>query len=105
MHAVLFRQWQQRVKGRDWFDLEWSIRRGIPLHLDHLAERARQSGHWPRAEVFSADTFQLLLAQRIESLDVAKARQDIKRFIEDPEPLAIWSRSYFSHLAQRIGLV
>ena len=26
MHAVLFRQWQQRVKGRDWFDLEWYVR-------------------------------------------------------------------------------
>ncbi|MCP9911749.1 nucleotidyl transferase AbiEii/AbiGii toxin family protein [Cyanobium sp. BA20m-p-22] len=47
MHAVLFRQWQQRVKGRDWFDLEWYVRCGIPLHLNHLAERARQSGHWP----------------------------------------------------------
>lgn len=105
MHAVLFRQWQQRVKGRDWFDLEWSIRRGILLHLDHLAERARQSGHWPRAEAFSADTFQLLLAQRIETLDVAKASLDIERFIVDPEPLAIWSRSYFNHLAHRIALV
>lgn len=36
---------QQRVKGRDWFDLEWYVRQGIPVHLDHLAERARQSGH------------------------------------------------------------
>jgi len=105
MHAVLFRQWQQRVKGRDWFDLEWYIRRGIPLHLDHLAERARQSGHWPRAEAFSGDTLQMLLAQRIETLDVAKARLDIERFIVDPEPLAIWSRSYFSQLAQRIQLI
>ena len=23
LHAVLFPQWQQRVKGTDWFDLEW----------------------------------------------------------------------------------
>ena len=37
MHAVLFRQWQQRVKGRDWFDLEWFVRQGIPLHLDLIA--------------------------------------------------------------------
>ena len=47
LHAVLFRQWQLRVKGRDWFDLEWTVWRGVGLHLDHLAERARQGGHWP----------------------------------------------------------
>ena len=65
MHAVRFRQWQQRVKGRDWFDLEWYLRSGIPLHLEQLAERARQSGHWPRDEAFNGDTLQMLLAQRI----------------------------------------
>jgi len=47
----------------------------------------------------------MLLAERILGLDVARARQDIERFIVAPEPLAIWSRSYFQQLAQRIQLV
>ena len=81
------------------------MRRGIPLHLEHLAERTRQSDHWPREQAFSAETMQMLLAQRIHHLDVAKARQDIERFIVDRQPLAIWSRSYFKELAQRIQLV
>jgi len=102
MHAVLFRQWQQRVKGRDWFDLEWYVRGGIPLHLDHLAERARQSGHWPLDQPFSASSLQVLLAERITRLDVANARLDIERFIAKPEPLAIWSQDYFQQLAQRV---
>ncbi len=102
MHAVLFRQWQQRVKGRDWFDLEWYVRGGIPLHLDHLAERARQSGHWPLDQPFSASSLQALLAERIGRLDVAKARLDIERFIAQPEALAIWSQDYFQQLAQRV---
>ena len=92
MHAVLFRQWQQRVKGRDWFDLEWYVRGGIPLHLDHLAARARQSGHWPLDQPFTAGSLQALLAERIGRLDVASARLDIERFIAQPEPLAIWSQ-------------
>lgn len=25
MYALLFRQWKNRVKGRDWFDMEWYI--------------------------------------------------------------------------------
>jgi len=105
MHAVLFRQWQQRVKGRDWFDLEWYVRGGIPLHLDHLAERARQSGHWPLDQPFSARSLQALLAERIGRLDVASARLDIERFIAQPEPLAIWSQDYFQQLAQRVAVL
>lgn len=105
MHAVLFRQWQQRVKGRDWFDLEWYVRRGIPLHLDHLAERARQSGHWPDDQPFTAATLQTLLAERIARLDVTNARVDIERFLQDPEPLALWSGEYFQQLGKRIQLV
>jgi predicted nucleotidyltransferase component of viral defense system len=104
VHAVLFRQWQQRVKGRDWFDLEWYVRQGIPLHLEHLAERARQSGHWPHDQPFTAATLQTLLTKRIARLDVASARVDIERFIADPETLAIWSTEYFQQLGSRIQL-
>jgi len=27
MHALLFRKWKTRVKGRDWYDLEWYIKK------------------------------------------------------------------------------
>ena len=30
MHALLFRKWQNNVKGRDWYDMEWYIKKGIP---------------------------------------------------------------------------
>jgi hypothetical protein len=105
MHAVLFRQWQQRVKGRDWFDLEWYVRRGIPLHLAHLGKRANQSGHWATDQAFSPQRLRGLLFERIDRLDVANARLDIERFITDPLQLEIWSQAYFKDLAQRIQLV
>lgn len=36
MHAVLYRGWKNRVKGRDWFDLLWYLQRKIPLNLRFL---------------------------------------------------------------------
>ncbi|MCS5704692.1 nucleotidyl transferase AbiEii/AbiGii toxin family protein [Synechococcus sp. FGCU-3] len=105
LHAMLFRQWQQRVKGRDWFDLEWTVRRGVGLHLNHLAERARQSGHWPADQPFTVETLQALLAERIHRLDVHSARLDIERFVADAAALEIWSPSYFHSLVQRIQVV
>jgi hypothetical protein len=35
MHALLFRNRVNRVKGRDWYDLEWCIKNGVELNLEH----------------------------------------------------------------------
>lgn len=104
MHALLFRQWKNRVKGRDWFDFEWYIRQGIPLNLTHLAERARQSGDLHDAHL-SASTLHEWLLHRIESLDVESAKQDVMPFIKDTRQLAIWSKDYFRELADKVAFL
>jgi hypothetical protein len=48
MHAVLCRQWQRRIKGRDWYDFVWFVGRNTPLHLAHLRDRMVQSGDWSK---------------------------------------------------------
>lgn len=98
MHALLFRQWKNRVKGRDWFDFEWYVRKGAPLNLRHLSERARQSGHWSGEDI-RPEQFRDLLRTRIQSLDIDSVRQDVRRFVKEPAQLQIWSREYFLQLA------
>ena len=102
VHALLFRQWKQRVKGRDWFDFEWYVKRGTPLNLAHLAIRARQSDHW-QGETLSLDELKRLLRERIDTLDVDSARDDVVRFLQNPTDTAIWSRDYFAALADHIA--
>lgn len=98
MHALMYRRWQNRVKGRDWFDFEWYVREGVPLNLEHFAERARQSGDL-QAEVLSKADFRGLLQERIQSLNIESARDDVGRFLRDPSTLKIWSRDYFAQLS------
>lgn len=102
MHALLFRKWKNRVKGRDWYDLEWYVRQGHPLNLRHFAARAIQSGDLVEGTKLDEEAFQTLLKARIDNLDVASARVDVSRFLPDPQVLDIWSRDYFWQLAQRI---
>jgi predicted nucleotidyltransferase component of viral defense system len=102
MHALLFRQWQNRVKGRDWFDFEWYVRRGVALNLSHLAVRAKQSGDLADELSLSAELFSGWLSQRIERLDIESAKSDARRFITDARVLDIWSRDYFMELARRV---
>ncbi len=101
MHALLYRNWRSRVKGRDWFDFEWYVRKGTPLNLSHFCERARQSGHLQAAALEPAE-FLTVLRARIATLDVAAAREDIRRFVADPAPLEIWSREYFLALSEKL---
>ena len=42
MHALVYRAWKNRVKGRDWYDFEWYVRNGIKLNFAHLQERILQ---------------------------------------------------------------
>jgi predicted nucleotidyltransferase component of viral defense system len=98
VHAVLFRKWKNRANGRDWFDFEWYVRRGTPLNLRHLAERARQSGHW-QGDDMSPQQFMELLRGRILSLDVDSLRLEVSRFVREADQLQIWSRDYFIQLA------
>lgn len=101
LHALLFRKWKNRVKGRDWFDFEWYMRHAVPLHLPHLEQRARQSGDWQGPAMTPAD-LQDLLRQRIESLDIEQAKADVRPFLRDASALDIWSSRYFRDLSSRV---
>jgi predicted nucleotidyltransferase component of viral defense system len=103
MHALLYRKWKSRVKGRDWFDFEWYIRQGIPMNLSHFIVRARQSGHLLEDRL-SGKEFRELLDRRIEALDVGAARADVSMFVKDVEALKIWSRDYFHELAKHVRI-
>jgi len=101
MHALLFRKWNNRVKGRDWYDFEWYVRQGAGLGLAHFVKRGLQSGDIASPCLDERD-FRNLLHQRIDSLDVRSAKLDVERFIPEPRDLDIWSRDYFHALADRL---
>jgi hypothetical protein len=101
MHALLFRKWKQRIKGRDWYDMEWYIKKGVPLHLEHFVQRANDTGDWGKATI-TKNQFIRLLIQRIDDVSFDSIKEDIRRFIPDDTVLNIWSAKYFKDLAGRL---
>ncbi len=104
MHALLFRQWKNNVKGRDWYDMEWYIKRGVSLNLSHFLLRAQGSGSWNK-ENMTEEQFRELLRERIDTVDLVRAKEDIARFIKDPRVLDIWSPKYFHDLVHQLKIV
>lgn len=105
MHAVLCRRWKNRVKGRDWYDLVWYCTNHPELHLLHLENRMRQSGHWQDSAPLDREAFNVLLYAAIERLDVNQARLEVANFVREPALLDIWSHSFFSDVVGRIRVV
>lgn len=101
MHALLFRQWRSRVKGRDWYDFEWYVRNGHQLDFKHLKKRALQKGY-EAAEEFDTAVFTTLLKEKIEKTDINHVIADVRPFIKDTAQLQIWSTDYFLQLADMI---
>jgi hypothetical protein len=104
MHELLIRKWKGRVKGRDWFDLEWYFRKAIPLHLKHLEIRARDSGDWSEPEMGAVD-FLKILHEKIDQVSMDQVRQNVLPFIQDAKVLDIWSPHYFHKLEEKIRIV
>ena len=96
MHALVYRSWKNRVKGRDWYDFEWYIRHNIPLNFTHLHERALQFNH----EEITKESFLERLNERLATSDINQVKADVLPFVRNPKELNIWSNDYFIELAK-----
>ena len=103
MHALLFRKWKENVKGRDWYDFEWYVKKGVPMKLEHFIERAQGSGDL-QDEKLTEQQFRKLLTNRINSVDMKNVKADALRFIPDSARLEIWSKTYFTDLAEHLNI-
>jgi predicted nucleotidyltransferase component of viral defense system len=101
MHALLFRKWKNRVKGRDWYDLEWYIKKGILLDVNHFLARAKDTNDWQEGSISNEQIIELL-DTKIKSVSFSSIKEDVVRFIKNDEVLNIWSHEYFNDLIEKI---
>ena len=93
---MVYRAWQRRMKGRDWYDFEWYVRWDVPLDFKHLQDRIREFS----GETISKETFMDMLREKLATTDIEKVKEDVVNFVvDDPRELDIWSNDYFLQLA------
>jgi predicted nucleotidyltransferase component of viral defense system len=98
MHDLLYRTWQNRVKGRDWYDFEWYVRNDVPLNFQHLQVRIKEFNGLE----MSKEAFLAILKERLASTDMEKVKRDVAPFLKNTQELEIWSNDYFLQLSDRI---
>ena len=98
MHALIFRSYKNRVKGRDWYDFEWYVRHDVSLDFAHFQIRAKEFNGLD----IDKEEFIKMLKEKIGTTDINVVKRDIMPFIQNPAELDIWSNDYFLQLADRI---
>jgi len=98
MHALVYRAWKNRVKGRDWYDFLWYVSNNVPLDFFHLAERVREFN----GEDIDRDSFMMRLKERLATADMNQVKSDVLPFIRNPKELDLWSNDFFLQVADMI---
>ena len=98
MHALIFRSYKNRVKGRNWYDFEWYVRHDVSLDFAHFQIRAKEFNGLD----IDKEEFIKMLKEKIGTTDINMVKRDVMPFIQNPAELDIWSNDYFLQLADRI---
>lgn len=100
MHALVYRAWKRRIKGRDWYDFEWYVRNGIALDFNHFQARIKEFS----GEDVNRDQFMQQLRNKLATSDIDNVKQDVLPYIshEQRRELDFWSNNYFLQLADMI---
>ncbi len=101
IHAILCRNWKNRVKGRDYYDYVFYLSRGIKYNHRHLCERLYESG-MKDARNYSMDDIRKLLGEKFNEVDFKKAKEDVMPFIKDISLLEIWSKDFFTGITDKL---
>lgn len=103
MHALVYRAWQNRIKGRDWFDFEWYVRNEVPLDFQHLQARIREFSD----QDVSREEFMEQLRSKLSTANIENVKQDVLPYISSNQyhELEIWSNDYFLQLADLMKFV
>ena len=105
LDAVLSRAWKNRVKGRDWYDFAYLVRKKVPVLLPHLQARLEQKRYYCQNTKLEATVLTELIEQRIDEVDFEKAKADVLPFINRPQDLDVWSKDYFRHVLRNLSFV
>lgn len=108
MHALLCRTRRNNIKGRDWYDLIWFVKAGIPCDLNYLQNKLIQTGHFEKNQILSKEILHQLLYKKVAETDFDLAKRDVEPFLKNAnqkDELNLWSKEFFTdYLIKKIEM-
>lgn len=95
IHAILCREYKNRIKGRDYYDYLFYCAKGTKINLEYLEKKLKNSNKISSDTKLDLLLLKKMLQERFISVDYNLARKDVSSFINDQESLSLWSKELF----------
>ena len=95
IHAILCREYKNRIKGRDYYDYLFYCAKGTKINLEYLENKLKNSNKMSSDTKLDLPSLKKMLQERFENVDYNLARKDVSSFITDQESLSLWSKELF----------
>ena len=102
IHACLCRNWQLRVKGRDFYDYVFFLSIGAKVNLQNLKAKLVQSKFISEDYDLTIENLKSLLNERFEHLNFEHAKLDVLPFVKDKSKLDLWSKDFFVEITKKL---
>ena len=102
LHAVICRNWKNRVKGRDLYDYVFYMSKGAHVNLPHLRARLIDSGFITENDACELEDVKKMLKNKFNTIDYKQAREDVIPFIKDSSKIDLWSADFFKQITENL---
>lgn len=102
IHAILCRNYKNNVKGRDYYDFLFYVRKNIKPNMEYLKNKLIESNKISKDEIFDMDLLKKMLKNKINEVDFSMVRLEAERFIFDNENLSYYNKELFFQMIEKL---
>lgn len=102
IHAMICRDYKNRVKGRDYYDYLFYCGKGTKINLLYLENKLKNTGIIKENETLTIDAVKEMLRNKFNNIDYESAKEDVSNFINNKESLNLWSKDLFLSTLDKI---
>lgn len=95
IHAIICREYKNRVKGRDYYDYLFYCGKGTNINLLYLQNKLKNTGNIKKDASLTIENVKEMLKNRFNSVDYDSAKKDVLNFIANKDSLDVWSKELF----------
>jgi len=78
INALLCRTRKDNIKGRDWYDLVWFVKAGVPCNLHYLQNKMIQTCHLETHQILSGGNASQVIMGKTNGINFDLAKKDVE---------------------------
>lgn len=103
IHAILCRNWKNRIKGRDLYDYIFFLANNVNVNIELIKNKLIDSNYIDRDSLFDINVLKELLIKKFGEIDYKEAKEDVMPFIKNVDSLDIWNKDFFISITEKLN--